>query len=406
MALQFLSMMRLEDLWFKNIKTFWISNFIQMIFLIKNFKVLKIIFTYVVILLILFLTTSLTSCCNIGYLVDKLNELRNKDTNISDDNLTNDTIDLSTSTQHTSDSVTLIEDSSTSNTDTIGTYETTAGKKINFIIEYNFDILGDTSKIDFISVIPDDYEYRQEVSAIDYSLSPSRIFNDGLNKYAEFIISNPLSDFKLKIITQLEIYEYDLERALILKKDQIYEDDFSKYVAEEKYIEVNNPTIQSLDLVHILTEYPLDHIEMNYDYVMKNLDYFGYNPGDIGAVESLKNKGGDCTEYTDTFVTLCRASGFPARSIEGYPVDTSSDLSIGHSWSEVFLSGYGWVPFDPTYDDNNGSSQDTTFENLKNTYIYMSFIRNDTILNNYHYYYYKYWGDSLKVEKKIYISMN
>ena len=384
----------------------------------KNFKVLKIIFISIIVTsLILFLNASLTSCCNISYFVDKLNELRNKTITGSYDTTTSDTQDLSTSTQHTSDYITSSEDTSasgstdssetndTSNTDTSGTVKTAVSKKINFEIEYYFDILGDTTKIDFITIIPNDYEDRQEVSGIDYSISPDRIFTDGLNKYAEFIISNPYGDFELKITTQLEIYEYDLERAMILKKDQTQGDGFSKYFMEEKYIEVNNPVIQNIDLVHTFTEYPLDHVEMNYDFVMKNLDYFGYNPGDIGAVQSLKNKGGDCTDYTDTFVTLCRASGFPARSIEGYPID-ASDLAMGHNWSEVFISGYGWIPFDPTYDDNNGSSRDTTFENLKNTYIYMSFIRNDTTLNNYHYYYYNYWGDSLKVDKKIYISMN
>ncbi|MBE3089704.1 MAG: hypothetical protein IMZ45_01545 [Actinobacteria bacterium] len=373
----------------------------------KKFKVLKIIFIYVIATsLILFLTASLTSCCNINYFVDKLNELRNKTTagsyETTDSSNSGEDTNTSGSTV-SSASIETLQNSDTSNTDTSGTDKTVVGKKINFVIEYRFDILGDTSKIDFITIIPNDYEDRQEVSGIDYSISPAGIFTDGLNKYAEFIISNPLSDFELKITTQLEIYEYDLERAMILKKDQTPEDGFSKYLVEEKYIEVNNPVIQNIDLVHTFTEYPLDHVEMNYDFVMKNLDYFVYNTGDIGAVQSLKNKGGDCTDYTDTFVTLCRASGFPARSIEGYPID-ASDLAMGHNWSEVFISGYGWVPFDPTYDDNNGSSQDTTFENLKNTYIYMSFIRNDTTLNNYHYY--SYWGDNLKVDKKIYISMN
>lgn len=392
----------------------------------KNYKVLKIIFIYIIVVsLILFLTALLTSCGNIRYIVDKLNELRNKTSDTSYGTTTSDIQDLSTTSTSNSTAASASNNSSDisndssietlqnpdtsnteiSNTDTNGMSKTAAGKKMNFVIEYHFDILGDTSKIDFITIIPNNYEDRQEVSAIDYSIPPVRIFTNGLNKYAEFLISNPLSDFKLKITTRLEIYKYDLERAMILKKDQTQEDDLSNYLIEEKYIEVNNPIIQSLDPVHTFTEYPLDHVEMNYDFVMENLDYFGYNPGDIGAVQSLKNKGGDCTDYTDTFVTLCRASGFPARSIEGYPVD-AGDLAMGHNWSEVFISGYGWVPFDPTYDDNNGSSQDTTFENLKNTYIYMSFIRNDTTLNNYHYYYYSYWGDNLKVDKKIYINMN
>lgn len=376
----------------------------------KKTRVLKTVFIFIILLsAILILVSSLTSCCNICYVADKLNELRNKDETSSSQNST-----ISTKTDEITDESSVISDDSstetsrsldTSNTQTYNTEKTATGEKVNFVIEYNFDILGDTSKIDFITIIPGDYTDRQKVFNIDYSMSPARIFFNGLNKYAEFIIPNPLSDFKLKITTQLEIYEYDLEKALALKKDQIPDEDLSKYLTEEKYIEVNDPMIQNLEPVHIFTEYPLDHVEINYDYVMKNLNYSGYNPGDVGAVQALKNKGGDCTDYTDTFVTLCRASGFPARSIEGYPID-ASDPEMGHNWSEIFISGYGWVPFDPTYDDNNGSSPETTFENLKDTYIYMSFIRNDAMLNGYHYYYYSYWGDELKVEKKIYINTN
>jgi transglutaminase-like putative cysteine protease len=253
--------------------------------------------------------------------------------------------------------------------------------------------------------VPGFYEDRQKVSGIDYSIHPARVFSSGPNKYAEFIILNPLSDFELKISAQLEIYEYDLDGAMSLNKHQTPPGDLSKYFEEEKYIEVNDPIIQNIDLVHTFTEYPLDHVKMNYDYVMEHLNYLGYNPDDIGAVEALKNKGGDCTDYSDTFVTLCRASGFPARSIEGYPID-AEDLNMGHSWSEVFISDFGWVPFDPTYDDTNGSSKDTTFENLKNVYIYMSFIRNDTTLNNFHYYSYSYEGDDIKIDKNIFINMN
>jgi hypothetical protein len=384
----------------------------------KKFKIIKIIFISVVAtLLILLLTASLTSCCNVGYFIDRLSGLRNKITT-SSNSITSDTQDLSENTAYTAESATdVTEDNNISNsTNTIASDQnsdtsssTTAqkveGKSVNFIIDYNFDILGKTSRIDFITLIPCDYEDRQKILGIDYSIHPARVFSSGPNKYAEFIISNPLSDFELRISAQLEIYEYNLDRAMNLDKHQTPSGDLSKYFEEEKYIEVNDPAIQNINLVHTLTEYPLDHVKMNYDYVMEHLNYLGYNPEDIGAVEALKNKGGDCTDYSDTFVTLCRASGFPARSIEGYPID-AEDLSMGHSWSEVFISDLGWVPFDPTYDDTNDSSQDTTFENLKNVYIYMSFIRNDTILNNFHCYTYNYMGDDLRVDKKIYISMN
>src|SRR3989304_8713686 len=183
----------------------------------KKVKVFKIIFIYcVVTALIIFLTGSLTSCYNKSSTVSS-----------ASDNLSVISNDSSIET---------LQNSDTSNTDTSSTDKAAVGKKINFVIVYNFDILGDTSKIDFITIIPNDYEDRQQVSGIDYSISPARIFTDGLNKYAEFLISNPLSDFELKITTHLVIYEYDLERAMILKKDQTPEEDFSKYLVEEKYI--------------------------------------------------------------------------------------------------------------------------------------------------------------------------
>jgi transglutaminase-like putative cysteine protease len=280
---------------------------------------------------------------------------------------------------------------------------TTEGNRIELTILYNFDIIGDTSKIDFISLIPADYEDRQKIFNINYSMLPEHIFYNGSNKYAEFIILNPSSDFELEIKADLEIYDYDLDRALSLNKSKPMTEDLLKYLEEEKYIEVNDQLIQNIDSIHIATEIPLDHVEILYEYVMENLDYIEYNPEDLGAVETLKNKGGDCTDYTDVFVTLCRAAGFPARSVEGYPIDTG-DLAMGHNWPEVFISGYGWIPFDPTYDDNNGSSESSTFKNLKNVYIYISFIRNDITLNNYHYYYYTFLGDDLDINKKIYIN--
>ena len=70
----------------------------------------------------------------------------------------------------------------------------------------------------------------------------------------------------------------------------------------------------------------------------------------------------------------------------------------------LYFEKYGWVPFDATFDDNNGDSSSTTFDNLKNIYIYTSFVKNDEMLLNYHYYCYIYYGDSIQVQKTVTIS--
>jgi hypothetical protein len=97
------------------------------------------------------------------------------------------------------------------------------------------------------------------------------------------------------------------------------------------------------------------------------MEYFGYNPSSAGAVSALLKGGGDCTEYSDLFVALCRAKGMPARTIEGYTTDTAPDkIMLGHNWSEVFFDNYGWVPFDTIYGFNNTFWYDTT--SLQNPY--------------------------------------
>jgi len=68
---------------------------------------------------------------------------------------------------------------------------------------------------------------------------------------------------------------------------------------------------------------------------------------------------------------------------------------------EVYLDDYDWVPFDPAFDDNNGDSIYSTFEDLKNVYIYMPFVRNDEVLKNYHFCAYTYWGDNVEVVKNV-----
>jgi transglutaminase-like putative cysteine protease len=68
------------------------------------------------------------------------------------------------------------------------------------------------------------------------------------------------------------------------------------------------------------------------------------------------NRRGYCDYYASAMAVLCRASGIPARIVQGY---TSGEYEPGtrtyrvrqldaHAWTEVYFPGYGWVPFEPT----------------------------------------------------------
>jgi transglutaminase-like putative cysteine protease len=71
---------------------------------------------------------------------------------------------------------------------------------------------------------------------------------------------------------------------------------------------------------------------------------------------SLHSRRGFCEHYASAFVFLMRAAGVPARVVAGYqggelnPVDGYLVVrqSDAHAWAEIWLSGQGWVRFDPT----------------------------------------------------------
>jgi len=57
----------------------------------------------------------------------------------------------------------------------------------------------------------------------------------------------------------------------------------------------------------------------------------------------LDQKFGHCWDFSDVFVTLCRASDIPARQVTGWLHGLS-----GHVWAEVLVDGNAWKPVDPT----------------------------------------------------------
>jgi len=270
--------------------------------------------------------------------------------------------------------------------------------QISFDMDYIINISGDVSNVNIISIIPRDYKDRQRIINSEYSLEPVRIFDDGLNTYAEFNIDNPVSGFEINIMDEIILSQYGLDTAFSAGNKDFDIGNLDNYLRPEQYIESDDEDIKNTarsfegeDLYALVSAI--------YGYVMDNMEWIVYVPEDVGAKAAFMEKQGDCTSYSDLFIALLRAYGIPARMIEGYTINTS-DLSEGHNWVEVYFNDIGWVPFDPTFDDNNGST--SLFNNLNNIYVYFSLKRNDSVLGGFHYYIYNWYGDgSVDIVKNI-----
>jgi len=278
-------------------------------------------------------------------------------------------------------------------------------------LSYNFFVPGETFRIRFIVILPQTIPGRQKILSIKYSPKPSRFFRENGNRYAEFVFVKPDKRMKVEISIKAELLRYDLLIAKEKREQDLFEGpDLEDFLKQEKYIEKDHPQIQQIaESIEGHTE--VDIVKNIYNYVIDNLEYTLHGKKDWGAVKALQQKKGDCSEYSDLFVAICRAKNIPARVVTGYTVrfdDISSRPvfdgldSSKHNWVEVYLQKYGWVPFDPSRGDiENIIFRDRAFGRMKPVYIYLTNIRNDEVLDNYHFARYTYWGDRTRLTDSI-----
>lgn len=221
-------------------------------------------------------------------------------------------------------------------------------------------------------MVPADRPGRQEIIEYTYpSLKPSNVTKTGANEYYLKWLNysfGQLNKNDLQVNIKLKLTVYDLKAArkkpLIDKADL----DTIPYLKDEENFRINAKNIKeaSAQITGLNRE---DITRSIFNYVVKALDYHIYLNQDRGAKQALKDGKGDCTEYSELMITLCRAKKIPARIVAGLIPGSSGTVGY-HNWVEVFFPQYGWVSFDPTWADSPSAT--TSFSTMKNTYIELS----------------------------------
>jgi transglutaminase-like putative cysteine protease len=122
----------------------------------------------------------------------------------------------------------------------------------------------------------------------------------------------------------------------------------SKYMTDDPYIQKLAKDIVGGE------KNPYYAARLVFDYVRKHLEYSLEGGWNVAPVV-LKRGTGSCSEYSFSFIALCRAAGLPARYVGALVVrgDDASMDDVFHRWSEVYLPNYGWVPIDPQGGDKS-----------------------------------------------------
>ena len=275
------------------------------------------------------------------------------------------------------------------------------GNLVEFDLTYDFSAPGETRAVSFVVVLPTSMPGRQKILSRSYSPKPSRIFNENGNRYAEFVFKKPERHEKVKIRIKAELYRYDLLTAKAETGEELVEGDrLEDFLIQERYIESDHDEIRQI-AGRMEGDTEMDVVRQIYDYVLDNMEYVINGKNDKGAIVALERGQGDCTEYADLFVAICRARDIPARVVTGYIVQADT-ATAKHNWAEVYLQDHGWVPFDPAAGDRRSPMfRSMTFGRMRPVYIYLSHIRNDYVLDNHNFGTYKYWGDKVRLTDSI-----
>ncbi|HCA21838.1 MAG TPA: hypothetical protein DEO87_05635 [Lachnospiraceae bacterium] len=90
------------------------------------------------------------------------------------------------------------------------------------------------------------------------------------------------------------------------------------------------------------------YLHTHYKY-NKKVDLRGYdNYVDAFLFEVQK---GYCVHFASAMVVMLRIAGVPSRYVSGYHYNYRTTMvmsSDAHAWPEAYISGVGWVPFEPT----------------------------------------------------------
>ncbi|VVS94220.1 transglutaminase-like domain-containing protein [Desulfoluna spongiiphila] len=161
---------------------------------------------------------------------------------------------------------------------------------------------------------------------------------------------NQILTFRIPAITPFSDEIIRVKAKLVMRERPVNESlgsDHDDYTAATKYIESGHPLLIE-KAEELKGKNSRETAEKIHRWIVDNLHYSGYLKNERGALYALQKRTGDCTEYMDLFVALCRAVNIPARCVAGYVAE--GDRVVGpseyHNWAQ-FYDGRSWQIADP-----------------------------------------------------------
>jgi transglutaminase-like putative cysteine protease len=184
-------------------------------------------------------------------------------------------------------------------------------------------------------------------------------------------VSGKISTFQSGREEKLSSYTMDYQLPVINEKLLKASNDQYPHYITETYLQLPEKLPQRVkDLARDITASQptiYDKVKTVEGYFAKN--GYGYNTIEVAVPKGSEDyvdqflfdtKKGYCDNFSTSMVVMLRSIGIPARWVKGFTPGTFEGVddnglrkytvtnANAHSWVEVYFSGVGWVPFEPT----------------------------------------------------------
>jgi transglutaminase-like putative cysteine protease len=266
-------------------------------------------------------------------------------------------------------------------------------------VDYSFELFPDPAKIDRAKdlklwlPIPREWDSQKAIKIISIHPSPHETFEDPEHGnqilFWDFGKGQAKETYEVKIKYRLEIFEIHCK----IDPKQIYSYDMDSEVYRlntRSTFKINiNQKVKELAQIAIGDENNTYlQAKRIFEFVRRKMrsKFVRLERGsgidcllDYPVIDEKTGEHyfeGTCGQYSVFFIALCRAIGIPARGVNGMtgwdPLIKEKDLKLrsedltkltseglaaariygplgGHSWCEIYLPTYGWIPVDPTW---------------------------------------------------------
>lgn len=222
-------------------------------------------------------------------------------------------------------------------------------------------LLPETGVIRIWYPLPVETESQQNVTVANLSYADSIVagpVTTGSIGYVYYEIPVDQIEGDLNLTADIDFTSYEQVFAIDPEKVGAYntsDPEYFFYTASDRNIEITdavrakareivgnetNPHLQAQKIYSSIIEtYPYSHVPH------VSLDV--REPKVAESTYMFETGHGDCGTQSMLFSALCRSLGIPARTIGGYQMLIGGAAGT-HFWAEYYLTGYGWVPVDPT----------------------------------------------------------